>query len=328
MRALIFLFVISAVFAAWQSFALLALTTSVVLLALIYGIAIAFSVNELKLVAKEELYQIIATALIIALLMGSDGLLNAISTNADLLVEGTTTVQGSALAILSNYAERLENALERIKELDLEAGIAGSTTRSCYGASSTAYLTFRDCGGFSMYNPAFSVAGGVVGAALGVIYSIKNLIRLGVGFGFTILLPVGIILRTFKFTRGAGGLVIAFGIALYLIIPLAVLFGDMLVKEFEENSSTYSTEPSSVSVEFDCGGFDLKDLYRTPTMAANRAASQVDGLRQLLRAYTKDVLMRGILVPAIALLSFASSLSALAALGGAEINVSALARFI
>ncbi|MEM0437845.1 MAG: hypothetical protein QXU54_00935 [Candidatus Micrarchaeia archaeon] len=49
--------------------------------------------------------------------------------------------------------------------------------------------------------------------------------------GVTVFLPVGVLLRAFKFSRNAGNLIIALFIALYFILPAAYLFNKNLMKE-------------------------------------------------------------------------------------------------
>ncbi len=318
MKYLIFLLLFVSSSFAWLEIAGATLILSTIILAIIYAVAIGFSLNELKIVAKEELYQIVATAILIALLFGGESFLEAISQNTYLVtVPGATSIQDASLKIIEEYVSGLSSSLSQVQVWDTTAAREGSSTFSCY-TTSAAYFSYRPCPGYSMFGPAFAVAGGILGMAIAVLQSMYNIIGVAEEIAFTVLLPFGILLRTFKFTRGAGGLFIAFSIAIYLIVPLGVIIGNEVVKSFEESDYASYYELSKEDPVFSCGVID--------TTGSIEAA--FGRLVRNIRYYVSIVLFKGIFVPLVATLAFASSLSALSSAMSAEVNVSSLARFI
>ena len=82
--AVILLLLCSLCFAAgpWQAYAGFAILISAMLLATVYMIGMGFDVREIKILAKEEFIQLLVLVVLMLALMGTDGLLNVISTTS------------------------------------------------------------------------------------------------------------------------------------------------------------------------------------------------------------------------------------------------------
>lgn len=76
---------ISLLFAAgsapWAPTVILAILASICILALTYAFAFALEVNELKFLASEELFQVIATMLLVAIIMGAETYFNMLASS-------------------------------------------------------------------------------------------------------------------------------------------------------------------------------------------------------------------------------------------------------
>jgi len=395
-KLLLLLLLIPLAFAAsWQEIAAIALVTSAILLGIIYGVGSGFNINELQALAKEEAFQLIATVVLVVVLVGSDSIINAISVNPQLAgeqVTGTSTMQEAANATLNSILTDLSGEMAVLSYYDHRVAIEGSKSGQCnvlqvgYGVSG--------CGGFSLVNPPLSLAGSILGFSIGEVSAMKRLLAISVEFSMQLLLPFGILLRTLKFTRGAGGFIIAVAISLHLLLPAGVLFNNMLVSEFRSNEASAEyripiTKPvaaggirlpgmiTALPVNIDlgtktevvptmtipeCTPLDaipslipgipipgpasiwegaktvLEDVNTDPmtvvagvmSMETNedRAAATYFGLRLLIRGFLFGALLNGTLGPVIALLMVMAGIRAFSAAAGAEVDVSAIARFV
>jgi hypothetical protein len=327
MRAiLILLLFMPLAFAAWQSVAAMAIIASVGLLALIYMIGMGFGVNELQMVAKEELFQILAVVLLVAVLIGGDSLLNEISTNPAFTTSTSDTLQEAARESIDNTIADASLILDDVEAHDRSAAIEGSKASSC-SILGMGY-SVSGCGSYSMLAAPLSMAGGIAGFAIGELHTMKRLILISERFALPFLLPVGILLRTFKITRGAGGLLIAFAISLHIMLPMGVIFNDMLAATFldpagtEEDSLSdpYEGTPAGISLSCNAG--------YTGSGNEDNAIDGYNNMRGNIKKYLFTMLIRATLGPVLSLMIMAASLRALTSLGGAEVDVTALSRFV
>ncbi len=325
MRKLLFVLLVLAplAFAAWQSVAMMALFVSITLLAAVFAVSMGIQSETLKVLAKDEFYQLIALAIMIAVLFGSDGILNLISQNSA-LTYSQPTLQDAAIVSLEETQETLGDYLSSISSADNKIAKEASKATSCTVAGGG--YSVSACGGFTMMGTPFSLSGSIVGYAIAEISSAKTIVELAKNYALAFLLPLGIILRTFKFSRGAGGFLIAFGISAYLFIPAGVIFVDMLNEQFVSDpaSSDYTGSLSGIDPECDSG--------KTWSVGSNsneqRAVNTYNNLRGELKKYLYVVLLKATLGPVVALLFFAGGLRALGSLLGAEVDVSAISRFV
>lgn len=323
--ALVFLLALApAAFAAggWEGTAAMALAISGGFLGIAYAVGMGFGINELQIMSKEEFYQLIATGILVALLVGGNNLIDGLSGG---LGSGATNLQDSALAIihdtLTNPAGGMETIYNDVADMDNQIMKESSKTMSC-SIVSIGY-TVSACGGYSMLSTPLSMSGSIVGFAIGELYSMKRLISISKDYAMSLLLPIGICLRTFKFTRGAGGFLIATAISMHILIPAGILFNQMLVDTFlAEAGGGYSGGLGSGSVE-ECDPTAGIGVYGSDT----GAQTTLTNFRADIQEVAFSVMIRGTLGPVLALLIMTAGIRALTSLGGAEVDVSALGRF-
>lgn len=324
---LLLLLVIPLAFAAWQTTAAVAIMASAGFLGLIYMIAMGFGINELQIVAKEEFFQLLALCVMVALLLGSDGLLNSIVTNP-IFSDGTATnLTDAALKSIDASIIEMDAVFSSISGYDEAAAIEGSKASQC-SLLGMGY-SVSGCGGYSMLATPLSMAGGIIGFAIGELQTMKRLIIISEQFALPFLLPLGILLRTFKLTRGAGGLLIALGISLYIMLPLGVVFNDMLAATFlsppggaADAALSAPYKVAATSVDLDCNPGD------TGTDNEDDAIAGYNAMRANLRAWLYGILIKATLGPVIGLLMMSTSIKAISSLAGAEVDVSAISRFV
>jgi hypothetical protein len=216
-----------------------------------------------------------------------------------------------------------------------------------------------------MLSTPLSMAGGITGFAVGELSAMMRLIQISEQFALTLLLPVGILLRTLKVTRGAGGLLIALGISMHIMLPAGVIFNEMLAVTFLDDtvaSKDYKPDMKLVSLKkcnpgstgvgfvdldgaledwltlgglygdlFDAfddfmDGMDIEEEDLSPNDSG--AIMGYTSLRHSIRSYLFQVLIRATLGPVIALLMMAASIKSLTSIAGSEVDVTAISRFV
>jgi hypothetical protein len=154
--------------------------------------------------------------------------------------------------------------------------------------------------------------------------AVYKLIEIALNYALTLIMPLGIILRTFKFTRGAGGFLIAAGIAMHILLPLGILSVDLLGDTFK--ASTYG--PQYASGHLDAGSFDTCTPGNTGDGNSDSAIGIYHTLRGAIRSYMFLLLVKATLGPVVSVLMMTAGLRYLSSLAGAEVDVSALARVV
>ncbi len=325
-RLAILLLLVPLSFAAWQTVAGLAIGLSVTLIAVLYAIGFGFDVNELKITAKEELFQVIALAVMLAVLVGGNSLLDAISTNAA-LTGGSATMQDAAQSLLTATTNDLNTLFGTIRDLDKSASIEASRAGQC-NILGMGY-SVSGCGGYSMLATPLSLAGSITGFAITEVSSMNRLIDLSKNYALNLLLPLGILLRTFKITRGAGGFLIALAISLHIMLPAGVIFNEMLYVTFNNDalSGDYHSGPTPSIPECNAMDTGASILGGGESGNVGNADSAYMSMRQSIKADMNVIMIHATLGPIIALLMFIASLRTLSSIMGAEVDVSGIARF-
>lgn len=314
-------------FAGWEATAGLALMTSVAILGITYMLGIGFNIAELIAVSKEELFQVIALGVIIALFFGANGLINAISTNPSLVgqASGATTLQQAAKIQLTNAINGVSSNFNVIAQSDQKVSKEASEAASC-NVMGTGF-TVSYCGGFSMIASPLSMSGSAIGFAIGELSAMKRLIEIAEIFALPLLLPAGIILRTLKLTRGAGGFLIAVAISMHILLPMGVLFNEIIAKTFFDSTdplvNPYKNSPTvldiSCSVLGDSGAFGYGE---------DRAVEAYTTLRGDIKKYLYQVIIRGTIGPILGLIIMTMGIRTISSIAGSEIDITPISRFI
>ncbi|MFH1684852.1 MAG: hypothetical protein ABH983_00960 [Candidatus Micrarchaeota archaeon] len=327
-KLLIFLLLVPMAFAAWQSVAGVAIMISLGIVAAIYMVGKGFGVNELQMMGKEEMFQLIATGILVVVLVSSDGLLNAISTS-DAFSEGQPTMQTNAMAMLDNTIGEMGGILSTIQNNDRNNQVEGSKSSQC-SIMGTGY-SVSGCGGYSMLASPMSMAGGIVGFSIGELSAVHRLIQISNEYAFSLLLPLGIVLRTIKLTRGAGGLLIALGISLHIMLPAGIIFSEMLASSFAASTESAAYTGAAEDIDWDdyeCNAGDTMPVTADKTENEEKEIGVFNIMKSNIRKYMFQAMIRGTLGPVLALLLMAGSIKAISSAAGSEVDVSALSRFV
>lgn len=324
-KLLLLLMLVPLAFAApWEGIALMAVTTSAALLAVLYMVGTGFGINDLQMMAKEEFFQLIALGVMLAAFVGTNNLIDGISNS--FVDTSAASLQEAANDSIDASLAGMRTTFGAIAEFDMDASREGSKADQC-SMMGVGY-SVSGCGGYSLLATPLSMAGGISGFAMGELSAMKRLLDISSKYSLLFLLPLGILLRTFKLTRGAGGLLIALGISMHLMLPAGVVFNDMLGATFRDAALPSATlamtapyKASAANSVVDCNAASIK-------ASENSAVTSYKGLRQDIKSYLYVILVQATLGPVLALLMFAASLRALTSLAGAEVDVSAITRFV
>jgi hypothetical protein len=322
--------------APWEPVASLAIVTSLIFVALVYMIGFGFGVDMLKVTAKDEFYQLIALVFMIVIFFGANNIINAVSTAPELTGE-EANMQTTALKSLNKTIVNISKAYSDVRAIDKQIGKQASQMLSC--TFKYAGYSVTGCGGFSMLATPFSLAGSIMGFALGELNAVYRLIDVAKNYALIILLPLGIILRTFRLTRGAGGFLIAIGISMHLLLPMGILFVDILGDAFLENSETpaeYKEAAALSGTSATCTPGSTSDDTVTfvdgnmvmENTNSREAIGVYNALRTDMKSFMFLIMIKATLGPVIAVLMMIGGIRFLSALAGAEVDVSALARVV
>jgi hypothetical protein len=247
----------------WVVFALTAVLMHFLLLSVLYMASKVISSQDLYRWVKSELAQAAASAMLVAFLfavVGGQSYGVAFLQNQTELIAGNVLMPGAAGAgnievradpFIASYAF-LRNMADcvRIKYMDefksnRRVERALSMSISLMVAGFVIPLDFQILL-FSLYQQmvlSHYLANNYTWLALALYFQI-NFLKWVETSMFTVYLPIGVVLRIFPWTRGAGGLLIALAIGLYIIYPL--MFVIMIANS---GSAPEGCQPVPVTVE-------------------------------------------------------------------------------
>jgi hypothetical protein len=322
--------------ASWISIAALAIVTSAVLLALVYMLGVGFDINELKFLAHEELYQLLVTVILVAILVGAQQWIDSLGPAVGM----TGTLQDGAIDYVNQTLGIHKDAYSALTDFSIVLGKESS--KSYYCSLEGVGFTASPCNAFRALTPPVSTSFQALSISITELNSLFTLLNFSKVYAFTLLLPLGILLRTFKASRGAGGIFIGLAVALYLFLPIGVAFMKVVLDPSIDSSTGlpigYDPAPT-----FGINGLTSADLSLKPYPSCeetdygtfnggvsygnlNKAISTFKNLESKVDLYLYLFLIRGTMLLMVSLLTFYASFRAVSKLGGAEVDLSALAR--
>jgi len=214
----------------WEFLAFQALMVSVIIVAIIYMVGMALSMEQLKTIARDELYQILATALligaIVALLYFADNSFKDIGAALGAPPDATS-LQDAATGMLQNNLDYTKQVAGAARKLTVAIGEV--STRSAYCSMLGVGYSVSSCTAINALRSPLSQLYSALTIAILDFQSEILLLKLGSGFFATALLPIGVFFRAFRITRPAGGALIAISLGFFIILPASVLFSELMV---------------------------------------------------------------------------------------------------
>jgi len=246
----------------WQAVAIAAAVLSILFTSIAYSLATVFKLKSLQLWVKDELYQALASAFIAG---AAVIIITAISNFSCSLTGGCAAGQDHmdvAITIMDTMKENVITQVQYMFDLSMRVGMITEMGKyydfsvgnvACLvGLCSTAtgFSWYYWAGGSMILDSldyAFGLLIPVISSFIAQLY-VLQLIKTAL---FPSLLAMGIILRTFFFTRKVGGLLMAIALALYTIYPLMYI---MLQPYFTFTPHDFYYPENDVSATIMCGG--------------------------------------------------------------------------
>ncbi|MEW6528493.1 MAG: hypothetical protein AB1391_01245 [Candidatus Micrarchaeota archaeon] len=290
----------------WQELSVIAITISIMILGLIFAAGHIIDSNEMKFLAKDELVQIVATALMLASIAAFATFLSSISADASLSIDNSLQTISSMNNILGGAAETV--------------GKEGS--RSIWCSFSAVSFGTSACTGYRMLSPSLSIGFQLTGTALAELNAFKFLMDSSNTWIINLFLPLGIFLRTFKYTRGAGSLFMATAVAFCFVLPITYTVIQDSIESFRAANPNFGAMPSfSIS---SCNEYAIDDSQNEQNAINAFNGAIASAFPQLLFAFLIDANLTIIVSLAVTI----SSIRFLMGIAGAEIDVQSLGRLI
>lgn len=318
----------------WVPIALLAVFVGLGVLIIFYLLSYLVEAEQMRAMVTGEMWQVVVTGVMIAGFVGAEALATGVFASAFGEAFG-----GEGLTHME-YAEQLTREMAEFQWGKLEefmngivlpmgnlASIGGTCT--FFGAA----FSYAGCASINIPFSSASFAARVMSTAVVALNSQLVLLRLASSFFFPVLMPFGLFLRTFHVTRGAGGFLIAFGVAFYFAYPLSILITKGM---FDKINLPVPDSPDIDAVDvletfnwtmiytFDvpagsCDPFELNYEYTETQIQHLMDRGRMESLLYLF-------FVGGLFTTALNLLVALSVVRALSRVFGAEVDVSALAR--
>jgi hypothetical protein len=297
----------------------LALGIPIAIIAIAYMASYAFNTPSLRAVLQDELLQILATGAVALTLVGTQLVVDqyVVAALQGGGFTGSTTVGAldAAAGAISNLRGQTEAALADMQEVSKALGREASKGVFCnfLGVG----FSISNCSPFNAYRGSLTAAAFTTTVALSDTYAQGYLLSLARTYAFTILIPMGLLLRCFKASRAAGGALIAIGFGFYTVFPVTVLATDSLL---------HGTTPPAPPVLPKVGKCNVLETEITRSLSEfTEYGSQLTEFGQSEKM-ASFVLVRVLFMSILNLIITLAFIRAFAHMIGSDIDVSALAR--
>ena len=221
-------------FSNWQLLSLIGVAAAIAIIAIAAMVGHAFNLPEVKAFVDAELMQAVVSVLLVASLIGLVAFLD--ETTRIAVGSGSLPVLCNAnepcyISAAKQYLDNIYDAANAAAKDSLKKSFdnQGLATTGYSVQFNVWYLAFagtswRYNAGWSMEAERGSAVFETLGTLLAGIYAQKYFLDV-ILFGIApVFLLLGVLLRTFFFTRKLGGLLLAIAIALFIVYPLTFAF--------------------------------------------------------------------------------------------------------
>ena len=339
-KLLLLLALVSLSFAAegWESMAFLAALCAFFVLLILYMLSYLVNSREMGMLAKQEMVQVFVTIFIIVVLVTFNAYTTIAFTDAFAEAFGETSLghMEFAMEITQAYSDY---QWELLKELTLHMvvplGSIASTSATCSIIGTS--FTYPGCIGVQVPFSSLMFATNVMLSAMLANNSQLWLLNIADTFLFPVLLPLGLFLRCFQFTRGAGGFFIAIALGFYFVYPFSIMVTAGMAQSVDipeppiPHNIKYPGEKfwegmDTFTIESECNPLDL-DPYAARKQAMRLVGSGAGGSGdELIDGLLYIFFIGGLFTTMLNLLITLSAVRGLASIFGAEVDISGLAR--
>lgn len=307
-------------FDTWAPIFIVTLAIMLGLATLVYMVGIALGMQNVKMWAKSEFANIVAMLLLVLVLVAALNVSWDLSTKITKVAyvssgapapAGTIDQFGLARAYLNQsikcerevykWVFRINAIYETFEKYSIDVSGPEGHSGSIYGVAT----------GFYHY-----ITGNLTYLIVFQFVQLRFLDFIQVTM-MTLFLPIGIVLRTFAPTRGAGGLMIAIAIGFYFVFPMTYVF--IYASAPTMDSACLKIEESQIPLlEEDACYTNLSDIY----VQRAKFKAEEKGITSLVESITTTVagfLFHAIFYPLIALIVTFTFVRQVGALLGADL---------
>jgi len=298
----------------------LALAIPFAIVAIAYMASYAFNVPSLRAILQDELLQILATGAIALTLVGTQLAVDQYVV-ATLNASGATGNDiGSVMDAAADKVADLETAtkgvLTNFQEVSSILGTEASKGVFCnfMGVG----FSLNNCSPLNAYRGSLTAAAFTTTIAMSDTYAQDFILSFARNYAFSVIIPLGLLLRCFKVSRAAGGSLIAIGFGFYTVYPAVLLATDNLLHGTAGSPATpYMPLPGTCDPKQGSVSVALSEFKDYGSQLTNF---------QLERGVAYTVLVRVLFLSILNLIITLTFIRAFAHIIGSDIDVSSLAR--
>lgn len=327
----------------WLPVTMIALLFGVGLVAAIYMAAYFMSSQGMKTHALEEIGALLVTAILLGILVGGMPEIDRQGYNVACgLAGGSCPSAPDARALAFEVVNRNTALVVSAMDMGIHMNeeISRQASKSGFCSMLGVGLSVGGCSSWGVARGPVVQTITAAGFASADQYSKIALLTAACSAALPLFLPLGIVLRSLRFTRGAGNFIIAMSVALYVVFPIAIVAADGMVNQFFL-SSVAKGDPKFASTLQNVNSMDAARIappimpIATWENTCDGANPQEDALKKMLdnvndpRTTDATLLMIILRGPFETLFAIAVTLAAARGFAqalGTEIEVSQLAR--
>ena len=200
----------------WVPIVGIVILSVLLLLAIIYMLSRLFSKKEWEALAKTELTQTFAAVIWVVIIAAFATFACSVACSLTKDTNPFTT----SLDYLNNIHSILEGRINELLEIAKDIRIK---TAKMYWLPGVAIKPWDGCSVIANNLESFTA---ILAPFIGSILVQQYALSLVQNLAFTVILPIGIILRIIPFAREMGASLIALAVALYIVLPLTYVFAD------------------------------------------------------------------------------------------------------
>ncbi|MEM4195512.1 MAG: hypothetical protein QXY05_04340 [Candidatus Anstonellales archaeon] len=314
----------------WEVSSILAMLIAALLISVVYAVGIAFESEGLKLAAKHEAYEWIATLAMFSLFLFAVAIIDQFSAGAASYwfpnenLNAVPTPKHINFAI--NISERLlsEQTLLLTQIVAVSKDISKESTKDFYCKGVYMGFSINPCMGFSAFSSPLSMYAATVGASIATTSSQIFLLKLTPDFVLLIVFPIGIFMRCFGVSRGLGGFLLSLAFGLYFVYPLMIVFMYGVSTEYQTKNAL------NPAINLDTSKIECKATNMGRSGSADPVYDAMDATETMINAdYSGPVflaLVKSMFSEGISLLVLISLIGASSKAFGAEVYAFVLAQ--
>lgn len=216
-----------------MSYSILAILSALLLIALGYMATYMLNMPQIRGMLRDELLQAVASGavllMVVAVAASLDGYMVSMMKAAD--PSGSYATLANAMdganAVLQGNTVTAQSVYDSILDRNVEIGKQGSKNMFCTFLGTG--FSMNNCAQLNAFRGSLTTAAFVASTALTDLYAQQALLSLARNISFALLIPMGLFFRCFRFSRSAGGALIAIGLGFYTVFPVMTVVTDRVL---------------------------------------------------------------------------------------------------